>query len=116
MHVMHVIDSMHGGGAETSLLEVVPGLTRRGVRTSIVTLLADDGGLEDQLSALGITRIRLKQRDPLARILELRNVIRSEHPDLLHTTLLFANLAGRIAARTVRTPVVTTLANQDYGP
>ena len=26
MHVMHVIDSMHGGGAETSLLEVAPAL------------------------------------------------------------------------------------------
>ena len=38
MHVMHVIDSMHGGGAETSLLEVAPALTKRGIRTSIVTL------------------------------------------------------------------------------
>ena len=116
MHVMHVIDSMHGGGAETSLLEVAPGLASRGVRTSIVTLLADDGGLEDRLDALGLRRIRLKQRDPVGLTLELRNLVCSERPDLLHTTLLFANLAGRIAARTVRTPVITTLANQDYGP
>jgi glycosyltransferase involved in cell wall biosynthesis len=116
MHVMHVIDSLHGGGAETSLLEVVPGLASRGVRTSIVTLLADDGVLEERVSALGIKRIKLRRRDPLGLTLELRNVICSEQPDLLHTTLLFSNLAGRIAARTVGTPVVTTLANQDYGP
>ncbi len=64
MHVMHVIDSMHGGGAETSLLEVAPALTSRGVRTSIVTLLADDGALEDRVDALGLTHIRLKHRDP----------------------------------------------------
>jgi len=116
MHVMHVIDSLHGGGAELSLLEVVPGLASRGVRTSIVTLLADDGGLEDRLSALGVRRTRLRHRDPVGQTLELRNVIRAERPDLLHTTLLFANLTGRMAARTVRTPVVTTLANRDYGP
>ena len=75
MHVMHVIDSMHGGGAETSLLEVAPALTSRGVRTSIVTLLADDGALEDRVDALGLTRIRLKHRDPLGLTLELRNLI-----------------------------------------
>ena len=113
---MHIIDSMHGGGAETSILEVAPTLTKRGIRTSIVTLLADDGGLEDRLEALGLTRIRLKHRDPLGLTLELRNLIRSERPDLLHTTLLFASLTGRIAGRTARLPVVTTLANQDYGP
>ena len=116
MHVMHVIDSMHGGGAETSILEIAPTLTKRGIRTSIVTLLADDGGLEDRLEALGLTRIRLKHRDPLGLTLELRNLICSERPDLLHTTLLFASLTGRIAGRAVRLPVVTTLANQDYGP
>lgn len=116
MHVMHVIDSMHGGGAEMSLIEMAPGLMSCGIRTSIVTLLADDGVLEDRLGALGLSRIRLEHRDPLRLVLELRNIICTEHPDLLHTTLLFANLAGRLAARTTRTPVVTTLANQDYGP
>jgi glycosyltransferase involved in cell wall biosynthesis len=116
MHVMHVIDSMHGGGAETSLLEMAPALASRGVRTSIVSLLADDGVLEDRLAALGIIRIRLEHRDPLRLVLELRKIICAEHPDLIHTTLLFANMAGRLAARTTRTPVVTTLANQDYGP
>ncbi len=116
MHVMHVIDSMHGGGAETSLLEIAPGLASRGVKTSIVTLLADDGGLEYRLGALGLTRIRLKRRDPLGLTFELRKLIRSERPDLLHTTLFLANLTGRLAARTAGTPVITTLANEDYGP
>jgi glycosyltransferase involved in cell wall biosynthesis len=116
MHVMHVIDSMHGGGAETSLLEVVPGLENRGVRTSLVTVLTDDGTLEDRIDSLGLRRTRLKQRDPLSMLVELRQLIRAQSPDVLHTTLLFANLMGRIAARTLDTPVVTTLANEDYGP
>src|ERR1700691_6055824 len=116
MHVMHVIDSLHGGGAETSLLEVIPGLESRGVKISLVTLQGDDGALEKRLSDLGVPRTRLRRRDPLGLTLELRDVIRSERPDLVHTTLLFSNLVGRIAARTVHAPVVTTLANQDYGP
>jgi glycosyltransferase involved in cell wall biosynthesis len=115
MHVMYVIDSLHGGGAETSLLEVIPGLANRGVRTSIVTIRTDDKVLEGRVSDLGIARIQLKRRDPLGLILELRNIICSERPDLLHTTLLLSNLTGRVAARTVSTPIVTTLANQDYG-
>lgn len=116
MHVMQVIDSLHGGGAETSVLEVVPGLAARGIRTSIVTIMPDDGALEDQVRALGISHRRLTRHEPVGKTLELRDIIRAEQPDLIHTTLLFANLAGRIAARTLHTPVVTTLANQDYGP
>ena len=116
MRLMHVIDSLHGGGAETSLLELVPGLASRGVKTSVVVLRPDDGSLEKRVSILGVRYIRLRNRDPLGLVLGLRSVIRSERPDLVHTTLLFSNLAGRIAARMVGTPVVTTLANTDYGP
>ena len=47
--------------------------------------------------------------------MELRNIIASQRPDLLHTTLFFSNLMGRIAGRSVGTPIVTTLANQEYG-
>jgi glycosyltransferase involved in cell wall biosynthesis len=116
MHVMHVIDTMHGGGAEISLLEMAPDLIRRGIRMSIVTLLADDGVLEERLGRLGIPRIRLKHRDPLRLVIELRNVIKAGDPDILHTTLMFANMTGRLATCTTHTPVITTLANEDYGP
>lgn len=84
--------------------------------TSIVTLLADDGGLEERLDGLRLTRIRLKQGSSFGRVIRLRNLIQSQRPDLIHTTLFHANLIGRISARMVPTPVVTTLANQDYGP
>src|SRR5689334_13425177 len=98
MHVMQIIDSMHGGGAETSLLDIAPALARRGVSMSIVTLLDDDGALESRLDALRLPCIRLKHRLRIAQICELRKLISAERPDLIHTTLLFANLTGRIAA------------------
>ena len=116
MHVLQVIDTLHGGGAETSLLEVVPGLLTRDVKTSVVALFPDDGGLENRLDVLDVKPMRLRRSGPLGLTKQLRDIIRAERPDLVHTTLLFSNLAGRIAARAARTPVVTTLANQDYGP
>lgn len=116
MRVLHVIDTLDGGGAETSLIEVIPRLARRSIETCIVTLLADEGVFQDRLDDLGVTHIRLKRHDPLGMILELRMLINSLRPDVIHTTLLFSNLVGRFAARTAGTPLVTTLANQDYGP
>jgi glycosyltransferase involved in cell wall biosynthesis len=116
MHVMHIIDSMHGGGAESSILEVTPELSKMGIRTSIVTLLPDDGGLEDRLGSIEVRRTRLSCKNPINAIRELRRIIRAENPDLLHTSLMFSNLACRIAALGTSTPVVTTLANLEYGP
>lgn len=116
MHVLHVIDSLQAGGAETSLLEVIPALANRGVTTSIVTLFPDEGVFKDRLSRLGVTHTRLRRRDPVRMMTELRQVIQDQGPDLVHTTLLFSNLSGRFVARTIHVPVITTLANQDYGP
>jgi glycosyltransferase involved in cell wall biosynthesis len=118
MHVLHVIDSMHGGGAESSILEIVPGLKRRGITTSIITLMADDGGLENRLKQVGVTPIRLRNKkpSPFSTSSELRALIRSLRPDLVHTSLMYSNLLGRISSRLAHVPVVTTLANLDYGP
>jgi glycosyltransferase involved in cell wall biosynthesis len=115
MHVMQAIDSLHGGGAETSLLEMIPALADRGVQTSIVTLVDDDGALEDRVQALGVSRIRITQRGPQAMI-ALRNIVRNQAPDILHTTLWHSTLTGRLSVAANHTPVVTTLANCDYGP
>ena len=104
MHVLHVIDSLHGGGAESSILEIAPGLERRGVVTSIVTLIPDDGGLADRLKQVGITPIRLRNKrpSPFRTPSELLGVIRSLKPDVVHTTLMYSNLLGRLPGRLAR--------------
>jgi len=118
MHVLHVIDGMYGGGAETSILEVAPGLERRGIKTSIVSLLPDDGGLADRLNDVGITPMLLPSGRPsLSRTPgELLSVIRSVQPDVVHTSLMYSNLLGRISGRLAKLPIVTTFASVDYGP
>ena len=44
----------------------------------------------------------------------LRRLIKTERPDLVHTALFDADLAGRLASIGLRVPVMTTLANTAY--
>lgn len=116
IRVLHVIDTLHGGGAETSLVETIPMLASRGIETSIVTLFDDDGALDERLSELEVNRIKLTGHGPLAKILELRNLVRTHRPDIIHTSLMHANLTGRIATWNMPAAVVTSWVSCDYGP
>jgi glycosyltransferase involved in cell wall biosynthesis len=42
-------------------------------------------------------------------------IVRERRPDIVHTTLFEADVAGRIGARRAGVPVVSTLANESYG-
>jgi len=116
LRVLQVFDTLYAGGAEMSLLEVIPDLAGLGVQTTVLTLRPDDGALDGRLAALGVPRDRLRRGDPVRAARELGRVLRAERPDVVHTTLLYAGLAGRVAGWRAGIPVVTTLANQDYGP
>lgn len=113
---MHVIDTLHGGGAETSILETIPMLGSQGIETSIVTLFDDDGALEQRLRVLNVNRIKLTRRGPRAQVLQLRHLISTQRPDVVHTSLVNANLLGRIAAWKLPAPLVTSWVSCDYGP
>ena len=116
IRVMNVIDTLHGGGAETSIVETIPMLAGRDIETSIVTLFDDDGALDGRLSELGVNRIKLTRHGLRAQIPELRHLVRSQRPDVIHTSLVNANFLGRIAAWNMPTPVVTSWVSCDYGP
>ena len=75
---MHVIDTLHGGGAERQILETVSMLASRDIETSIVTLFDDDGVLDERLSALKVNRIKLTGRGPWARVLQLRHLLSAD--------------------------------------
>ena len=47
---------------------------------------------------------------------EIRGLVRSWRPDLVHTTLFDADVAGRVGARLGGVPVVSSLVNVAYGP
>ncbi len=116
MKILYAIDSLHGGGAETSLVDMIPALQARDVELSLVTLLADDDALTARIHELGVPIRRLAEYSWPRRFAELRRELHRLRPDVLHTSLARSDLLGRAAAVGVDVPVVTSLVNSFYGP
>jgi glycosyltransferase involved in cell wall biosynthesis len=116
VRVLYLIDSLVGGGAERSLVALAPHLLRCGADLEVATLHARPG-LQGELRAAGVRLHDLAGtggRVGWAR--RTQRLIRERRPDLVHTTLFEADLAGRAAATLCRVPVVSSLVNVAYGP
>jgi glycosyltransferase involved in cell wall biosynthesis len=116
VHTLHVIDSLQPAGAEISTVSQLPGLETHGARTTICHL-SPEGGLGERVTARGFDVIhpgsRLGRRSAVSFV---RDAIRSTRPDLVHTTLFEADLAGRLAARLEGIRAVSSIVNDHYGP
>lgn len=109
-----MIDSLAPGGAETSLAAMALGLVRRGVRLDVIGLTARPG-VQQALQDAGASVTEL-DGSRTTWWWQIRSLVRARRPDLVHTTLFEADLAGRVGARLAGAPVVSTLANEAYGP
>ena len=105
------LPSLHGGGAERVVVNLVEGITERGLPVDVV-LAAAEGTFLDQLPpAVRLVDLRasrvLRSLGPLARYL------RRERPRVLVSSLSHANLVALWAAKLARraTPVVVTVHN-----
>lgn len=117
MKVLHVIDALGlGGGAEQALLAQLPGLRDLGVDSEVVTLYPREVGLFERLQMLGFRYRVLDGKGWPARVRELRSVIRSSRPDLVHSTLFNACMASRLALIGSRQPHLDSLVNTTYDP
>jgi glycosyltransferase involved in cell wall biosynthesis len=116
VHVLHLIDSLVPGGAESSLADMAPYLVRAGVQVDVAYLL-DRPGVQQKLIDAGADVFALD--GPGGRIGRARRalaLVRERDPDLIHTSLWEADVTGRIAAALTSVPVVTSLVNESYGP
>jgi len=115
LRVLYVIDSLAAGGSERSLAALAGPYRELGVDLE-VAVLWDRPGLQEQIESEGATVISL---DPpgnrVRRAARFAQLVRDRRPDLVHTTLFEADLAGRVGARIAGVPVVTTLAAEAYG-
>jgi glycosyltransferase involved in cell wall biosynthesis len=109
---LFVINSLMAGGAERSLLDLLPQLT--GIQPLVATLRTADVGFEDEARRRGVQLIKIGGSNRFAQILRLRRLIRDLRPAVVHTSLFDADLAGRIAAIGLGVPVVTSLVNTAY--
>src|SRR5215218_6337818 len=115
MRVLYLIDSLGPGGAERSLAAMAPAYVRRGVQLDVAFLI-DRPGVHADLEAAGARLFPLA--GPFGRAgwaWRAERLIAARRPDLVHTTLFEADVAGRIGASLARVPVVSSLVNVAYG-
>jgi glycosyltransferase involved in cell wall biosynthesis len=115
MKVMYVIPGMGGGGgAERSLSAMAPHWRGR-LDVHIVTF-SERTALVGPLEEAGVRCTNLG-RVPVPRLVrELTEIARADRPDLIHTTLFDADVAGRLAATVARVPISASLVSLAYGP
>jgi glycosyltransferase involved in cell wall biosynthesis len=117
VRILHVINQVSGrAGAEVSLRDIV---TRSA--TDLVHAVAVLGSENNQLApfeAVGVPcYVPMSDRPPgrLVQVRHVRAAIRHFRPDLVHTSLFDADVAGRVAAWIERVPVISSVVNTPYG-
>jgi glycosyltransferase involved in cell wall biosynthesis len=115
MRLLYIIDSLGPGGAERSLAAMALSYVRQGIELDVV-VLHDRPGLQDDLRQAGAGLFSLA--GPGGRpgwVWRARRLILDRRPDLVHTTLFEADVAGRAGAALAGVPVVSSLVNVAYG-
>lgn len=111
-----LIDSLDQGGAERSLVELLPAYADRGIQTTVAVLRA--GGVftaAAEKECAGVVTLDTSPQWP-AKARRFGDLISRRRPDLVHTTLFESNVIGRAVAAAHRVPVVSSLVNTPYGP
>jgi glycosyltransferase involved in cell wall biosynthesis len=115
MRVLHVINQLSGrAGAEVSLRDLVVATAGR-VDHGIVVLRAEPNVLDEVHAAGADTFVpEADLRGWAARVAHVTAAIDRFDPDLVHTSLFDADVAGRLAARRRRRPCLVSVVNTPY--
>lgn len=108
MKILHFLDTVNRGGAETLVLDVCRNAKKSGIE--IVFANAGGGALETDFRRLNIKNFRLKRRlpfDPLL-VFALRKIIKSEKINIIHTHQAVEAMHALAAAFGTKTKVVLT--------
>ncbi len=116
MRVVFVVNSLGTGGAERSLVEMLPHFRRAGVQATVVCFYRRAEGVERDAIAAGFDVRFLRGKSMATRVVELAGIVRSVRADLVHSALMEANLVARGARLLTRTPLVCSLVNMPYEP
>jgi glycosyltransferase involved in cell wall biosynthesis len=111
---LFVINSFLAGGAERSLVEMLPRLVEEGVTPIIASLYYREVGFEEEVREAGYDVRLLSGEGRIGKALALRKLIQQESPDLVYTSLFDADLAGWLATIGLDVPLISNLANTAY--
>ncbi len=108
MKVLHLLDSLNRGGAETLILDVC----RNAKATDLDLMIAATGGgaLEKDFENSGVEFVRLKRRLPidLRVVAQLRKIIKDRQIEIVHTQQAVEAIHAYLACRGTRTRIVLT--------
>jgi glycosyltransferase involved in cell wall biosynthesis len=118
IRVLHVIDSLGSGGTEYQLTAMLARADARRFE-HVVCALGTADVYSHRLRAAGVRVERLgrtPRREPVRTLRALRAALRDVAPHLVHASLYWSGVLGRIAAGLAGIPAVTSLVNTTYEP
>jgi glycosyltransferase involved in cell wall biosynthesis/peptidoglycan/xylan/chitin deacetylase (PgdA/CDA1 family) len=116
MRLLYLIDSIAPGGAGRSLLAVAPHLASKGVQLEVAYLVDRQPNLRAQFQGAGARVVRVGGSSRAEWLIQATRLVHRRRPDVVHTTLFEADIAGRLAGLFAGAPVVSSLVNLAYGP
>jgi glycosyltransferase involved in cell wall biosynthesis len=116
IRVLHVTNHLaDAGGAEVSLVQMLPHLQQRGIQNALLPLFSEwTSARADELRASGVEVLPPVGGRPAAHLAGVHRVIRSFRPDVVHSTLWNANLASQLTGLVDRVPVIVGIVNTQY--
>ena len=115
MRVLFVINSLGAGGTERSTAVLLPHLRRRGVDVRVATLRVATEGDEARVRADGFP-VDVLNGPAWRQLRDLRRIVRTWRPDVVHTAIFDADVFGRVAAWHTGVPVISSLVSTPYEP
>jgi glycosyltransferase involved in cell wall biosynthesis len=114
--VLFISVHLNYGGAEVGLATTLKNIDKGRFDFTIVSI-EKKGPIGEEIERLGFKVIYLNEIARLSNIALIKKVsriLRNEKPDILHTSLFYANFFGRMAALFNRPPVVITEERSMY--
>jgi glycosyltransferase involved in cell wall biosynthesis len=115
MKIIFVVDGLWVGGTERSLAEMLPQLVQAKIYPTIVCLRPrPEEGVEKEVVERGFDVRFVTGSSFVSKVLQLRNILRTEKPAIVHSSLFQANLVTRLAAIHLPVTVLSSLVNTPY--
>lgn len=126
-HILHVIQTLGSGGAERLLVTYLsePVLKDHFQHTVVMTDVTDPHEDSDRtflvnaLEEQGVDVLGLGSPGPrhlIQAITKIKRLILDRDVKLIHSHLIWSNIAGRLAGKLAGIPVISSFHNSDYDP
>lgn len=104
LKLLHLITELRPAGAERALYELSTRLDRRRFHVEVVALRGGDVADWLRREGIAVTVLGVRGKWDAGKLFTLVRLLRRSRPDILHTHLFHADLAGRLAAPLAHVP------------